>query len=163
LWRRGLNDELNCDACGLYCKLHKRPRPKTVRNQHGEGRSANNAPRSETVEVMGWTYITSGFSAQCYNCHTTAMPLWRKDDEGKTVCNACGLHYKLHGFACPISMKSDVIRKRSRHDVQVCANSTSRRGFTTSETLSASSGVSRRVEEEGEGKSPPPPSSSSSS
>ncbi|KAG6855281.1 hypothetical protein H0H87_005548 [Tephrocybe sp. NHM501043] len=22
LWRRGLNDELNCNACGLYCKLH---------------------------------------------------------------------------------------------------------------------------------------------
>ncbi|KAG1787188.1 uncharacterized protein HD556DRAFT_1247203, partial [Suillus plorans] len=21
LWRRGLNDELNCNTCGLYCKL----------------------------------------------------------------------------------------------------------------------------------------------
>jgi GATA-binding protein len=25
LWRRGLNDELNCNACGLYCKLVRRP------------------------------------------------------------------------------------------------------------------------------------------
>ena len=25
LWRRGLNDELNCNACGLYCKLVRAP------------------------------------------------------------------------------------------------------------------------------------------
>lgn len=25
LWRRGLNDELNCNACGLYCKLVRIP------------------------------------------------------------------------------------------------------------------------------------------
>ncbi|KAA1475739.1 hypothetical protein DENSPDRAFT_784052 [Dentipellis sp. KUC8613] len=127
LWRRGLNDELNCNACGLYCKLHKRPRPKSMRNNHGEGRSQV-APRQETSEVM----------AQCYNCHTTATPLWRKDDEGKTVCNACGLYFKLHGSARPISMKSDVIRKRSRHDAR-------RAGAGVSETPSASPGASRRA------------------
>ena len=26
LWRRGLNDELNCNVCGLYCKLVSSPR-----------------------------------------------------------------------------------------------------------------------------------------
>ncbi|GJE89056.1 GATA Zn-finger domain-containing protein [Phanerochaete sordida] len=131
LWRRGLNDELNCNACGLYCKLHKRPRPKSMRNSHGEGRSQT-APRQESQEVV----------AQCYNCHTTATPLWRKDDEGKTVCNACGLYYKLHGSARPISMKSDVIRKRARHDA--------RRGSGhSSETPSASPGASRRASPEG--------------
>ncbi|KAG9123614.1 hypothetical protein FRC07_014518 [Ceratobasidium sp. 392] len=57
LWRRGLNDELNCNACGLYCKLHKRPRPKTLRNSGGEGGSRNpgwHAPRNgDTTESMG--------------------------------------------------------------------------------------------------------------
>ncbi|KAI0341175.1 hypothetical protein BDW22DRAFT_334582 [Trametopsis cervina] len=130
LWRRGLNDELNCNACGLYCKLHKRPRPKSMRNNHGEGR-AQTAPRQESQEVV----------AQCYNCHTTATPLWRKDDEGKTVCNACGLYYKLHGSARPISMKSDVIRKRARHDAR-------RAGGNSSETPSASPGASRRASPE---------------
>ncbi|KAI0742975.1 hypothetical protein C8Q80DRAFT_945709 [Daedaleopsis nitida] len=129
LWRRGLNDELNCNACGLYCKLHKRPRPKSMRNNHGEGR-AQAAPRQESQEVV----------AQCYNCHTTATPLWRKDDEGKTVCNACGLYYKLHGSARPISMKSDVIRKRARHDARRGS------GNGSSETPpSASPGASRRA------------------
>ncbi|KAI0920736.1 hypothetical protein AcV5_010406 [Taiwanofungus camphoratus] len=127
LWRRGLNDELNCNACGLYCKLHKRPRPKSMRNNHGEGRTQS-APRQESQEIV----------AQCYNCHTTATPLWRKDDEGKTVCNACGLYYKLHGSARPISMKSDVIRKRARHDAR-------RVGAGVSETPSASPGASRRA------------------
>ncbi|KAI0026481.1 hypothetical protein K488DRAFT_21763, partial [Vararia minispora EC-137] len=128
LWRRGLNDELNCNACGLYCKLHKRPRPKTMRNTHASETRANaaTAARQEPAETIPL--------AQCYNCHTTATPLWRKDEEGKTVCNA----YKLHGSARPISMKSDVIRKRSRHDAR-------RAGNATSETPSASPGASRRA------------------
>ena len=32
--------------------------------------------------------------------------------------HSCGLYYKLHGSARPISMKSDVIRKRSRHEAR---------------------------------------------
>ncbi|KAG6853151.1 hypothetical protein C0991_006558 [Blastosporella zonata] len=146
LWRRGLNDELNCNACGLYCKLHKRPRPKSMRNTHGE--RAQVPPRQETIDDMGLSSsapkVTPRSSspvhriAQCYNCHTTATPLWRKDDEGKTVCNACGLYYKLHGSARPISMKSDVIRKRSRHDAR-------RGGNSLPDTPSASPGVSRRA------------------
>jgi hypothetical protein len=32
--------------------------------------------------------IGSLHTALCYNCHTTVTPLWRNDDEGKTVCNA---------------------------------------------------------------------------
>ena len=37
LWRRGLNDELNCNACGLYCKLVSwRPGPssRSIRSPH---------------------------------------------------------------------------------------------------------------------------------
>ncbi|KAJ7748104.1 hypothetical protein B0H16DRAFT_1554026, partial [Mycena metata] len=132
LWRRGLNDELNCNACGLYCKLHKRPRPKTMRNTGGGGEGRGQSVRAEAADIMG--------ESQCYNCHTTATPLWRKDDEGKTVCNACGLYYKLHGSARPISMKSDVIRKRSRHDARRGGASAS-----VSETPTASPGVSRRA------------------
>ncbi|KAG0175621.1 hypothetical protein DFQ30_003371 [Apophysomyces sp. BC1015] len=51
---------------------------------------------------------------QCSNCQTTTTPLWRKDSEGQTLCNACGLFLKLHGVVRPLRLKTDVIKKRNR-------------------------------------------------
>lgn len=50
---------------------------------------------------------------KCFNCETVKTPLWRKDPEGNTLCNACGLFQKLHGTTRPLSLKSDVIKKRN--------------------------------------------------
>jgi len=50
----------------------------------------------------------------CSNCHTTNTPLWRRDAEGQPLCNACGLFFKLHGVNRPLSLKTDVIKKRNR-------------------------------------------------
>lgn len=35
----------------------------------------------------------------CANCSTTTTTLWRRNNEGEPVCNACGLYYKLHGVS----------------------------------------------------------------
>lgn len=50
----------------------------------------------------------------CSNCNTTKTPLWRRDPEGQPLCNACGLFLKLHGVVRPMSLKTDVIKKRNR-------------------------------------------------
>ena len=50
----------------------------------------------------------------CSNCKTTQTSLWRKGVHGEPVCNACGLFYKLHGSLRPLSLKTNVIRKRNR-------------------------------------------------
>lgn len=50
----------------------------------------------------------------CANCRTTTTPLWRRDEAGNTICNACGLYYKLHNVHRPVSMKRSVIKRRKR-------------------------------------------------
>ncbi|KAK3940109.1 GATA type zinc finger protein asd-4 [Diplogelasinospora grovesii] len=50
----------------------------------------------------------------CQNCATSTTPLWRRDEMGAVLCNACGLFLKLHGRPRPISLKTDVIKSRNR-------------------------------------------------
>ncbi|KAF7546979.1 hypothetical protein G7Z17_g8044 [Cylindrodendrum hubeiense] len=50
----------------------------------------------------------------CQNCATSTTPLWRRDEFGSVLCNACGLFLKLHGRPRPISLKTDVIKSRNR-------------------------------------------------
>ncbi|CAG8641364.1 9534_t:CDS:2, partial [Acaulospora colombiana] len=96
LWRRSANDELLCNAL----KLHKMPRPKTMK-PHIVRKDARD---DETTQPV------------CSNCNTMNTPLWRRDEEGQTLCNACGLYFKLHHERRPLSMKTDVIKKRQRYE-----------------------------------------------
>ncbi|KAI9282287.1 hypothetical protein BY458DRAFT_552510 [Sporodiniella umbellata] len=100
LWRRSADDELLCNACGLYQKLHNAPRPKTLKPHNA---------RKECRDEEGSQLI-------CSNCSTTTTPLWRRDDEGLPLCNACGLYLKLHHEKRPLSMKTDIIKKRQRYE-----------------------------------------------
>lgn len=62
----------------------------------------------------------------CTNCLTSTTPLWRRNPEGQPLCNACGLFLKLHGVVRPLSLKTDVIKKRNRSSANSLAVGASR-------------------------------------
>lgn len=137
LWRRSANNEPLCNACGLYLKLHAMHRPKHLQQIASGG--ASGSGRGKTTKVLleqeypskenasslaplSQTLPTaSSMPPSCTNCETTLTPLWRKDDAGEILCNACGLYYKLHNRHRPISLKRNVIRRRSRYESKVVA------------------------------------------
>ncbi|KAF9908306.1 putative electron transfer flavoprotein subunit [Linnemannia zychae] len=75
----------------------------------------------------------------CANCRTTTTPLWRRDSSGNTICNACGLYFKLHNVHRPVTMKRAVIKRRKR--VNLLANSPPPAAAAASETQSSEQGA----------------------
>ncbi|KAJ2883181.1 Sodium- and chloride-dependent GABA transporter 1 [Coemansia asiatica] len=72
------------------------------------------APQPPPPAAAAAAANNGGNPQMCSNCSTTTTPLWRRDPEGKPLCNACGLFFKLHGVTRPLSLKTNVIKKRNR-------------------------------------------------
>lgn len=90
-WRRcpeGRN--LLCNACGLYQKLHNRPRPLRIREDG-------------SVQVI--RNVNSSNKNFCHNCKTTETPIWRRSLNGLLLCNACALYLKNHNSSRPSNLK----------------------------------------------------------
>ncbi|KAF8926864.1 putative electron transfer flavoprotein subunit [Dissophora ornata] len=58
--------------------------------------------------------MTAKQGIQCFNCSQTQTPLWRKNDAGDPICNACGLYAKLHNRDRPVTMRKTKITRRRR-------------------------------------------------
>ncbi|KAI8817301.1 uncharacterized protein EV422DRAFT_500275, partial [Fimicolochytrium jonesii] len=128
LWRRGSNGETICNACGLYLKARHTYRPQHMKKRR---LSSNNSSTSIVGEESRQpqsgqrilqqkhsrspgTTVNPPPEVHCINCDTTSTPLWRRDDKGNAICNACGLYYRLHNTNRPVTMSRAVIKRRKR-------------------------------------------------
>ncbi|KAI8075320.1 hypothetical protein BC940DRAFT_266206 [Gongronella butleri] len=76
--------------------------------------SDSDASSTTDDEAGASSCSADGRAMTCFNCSTTTTPLWRRDGAGNTICNACGLYYKLHNVHRPITMKRSIIKRRKR-------------------------------------------------
>ncbi|AAS53884.2 AFR513Cp [Eremothecium gossypii ATCC 10895] len=83
-------------------------RPRSRRSSVSVGPAGQEDGREEVAGAGGKP------DTKCSNCMTKTTPLWRRGPQGDPLCNACGLFLKLHGVVRPLSLKTDVIKKRQR-------------------------------------------------
>lgn len=128
LWRRGPDDELLCNACvlsffpfsfpsrrllmlfgdarcGLYQKLHSKPRPKQFGKAGSKSRSSSGAAAQAAA---------SATPPSCFNCSATSTPMWRKDPDGNLCCNACSLYCAFLSSSFGAALVSDADDALSR-------------------------------------------------
>ncbi|KAK3335702.1 GATA zinc finger protein [Cercophora scortea] len=93
------------ESIGFSSVAPSRPSSPPLGSKHGSTSNLQGAPGNQG---------DAGAPTTCTNCFTQTTPLWRRNPEGQPLCNACGLFLKLHGVVRPLSLKTDVIKKRNR-------------------------------------------------
>ena len=79
--------------------------------------SSSGSPEILSQFTISFPTPTASYPRQviaCSNCATTSTSTWRKGRLGSTVCNACGLYFKMHQKDRPADWARNSVFRRHR-------------------------------------------------